>query len=208
MYLMTARDELVRETVRGLEAGDEHNVLVDARQVLKKHKLRGVAIMHRFHCIIRPPLYIAANWLIPEGWPLLECSYMLCPLSLGNMVEENSTYFSNLPFSNESWKLMSPKPISQWPLPSRGPKYAASALKLGTHFKWRDPIPHSEEPLFERFLPIPTLSEYSVQVAFLKAVADIAASNRIMHQGKHHLPCMYAYYSTTLYVCGYIKILV
>ncbi len=32
----------VRETVRGLEAGDEHNVLVDARQVLKKYKLRGV----------------------------------------------------------------------------------------------------------------------------------------------------------------------
>ncbi len=42
MYLMTARDELVREAVSSLESGDGHSVMVDVRCVLKKYKLRGV----------------------------------------------------------------------------------------------------------------------------------------------------------------------
>ncbi len=42
MYLTTARVELVREAVSSLEAGDGHSVLMDARQVLRKYKLRGV----------------------------------------------------------------------------------------------------------------------------------------------------------------------
>lgn len=102
---------------------------------------------------------------------------------------KNRDYFLVLPFSRNSWKLMSPLPSETWPHPAVGSYTAASSLKVGTHFKWRENI--SDMPLFHEFLhsfPVPSgLQEYCLQVSFTKAIAEVVRSNQLVYRSKQHV---------------------